>query len=137
MKNPHVGLVAILVFFLTGCVERVMIIRTNPADSSVFIDGNLVGKTPPDGNKPLETKFTWYGNVNMIVEKPGYKTIETVQSVPIPWFQIFPLSILVDVFLPFNVRDNREFNFKLEKYSITDDIEDLKRGLDNAKNRLK
>ncbi len=107
-----------------------MSIRSDPPDAFVFVDGNNVGKTP------LETKFTWYGKVNLVVEKPGFKTIESISNLPVSWYQVFPLSIIVDVFVPWNTKDRREFSFKLEPYSAPHDIEELKKGMDDARDKV-
>ena len=123
-------LLVVMFFLVSGCVERLMVIKSEPKGAKVYIDGKLVGKTP------VETRFKWYGSVNMIVEKPEYKTVEKIEDLPIPWFQVFPLSVITSVFVPWQIYDKREFNYKLSKYSLTDDIEELKKGLQRAKDKL-
>jgi len=96
---------------LTGCVERVLAIRSDPPDAEVTLDGKGVGRTPVD------VPFDWYGGREIIVRKAGYKTVHTIEHVGAPWYQIFPLDFFTDVLLPFKIRDVRELAYKLEKES--------------------
>ncbi|HLG42524.1 MAG TPA: PEGA domain-containing protein [Planctomycetota bacterium] len=96
---------------LTGCVERLLAIRSDPPDAEVTLDGKGVGRTPVD------IPFEWYGGREIIVRKAGFKTVHTIEHVGAPWYQIFPFDFFTDVLLPFTIRDVREFDYKLEKES--------------------
>ncbi len=67
-----------------GCVERRMIIRTNPPGALVFVDDNEVGLTP------VAISPIYYGNRKIVLVKDGCETLKLIQSVPPPWYEIPP-----------------------------------------------
>ena len=70
----------------SGCVERRMIIRTNPPGALAYVDDNEVGLTP------VAISPIYYGNRKIRLVKDGCETQEFIQSVPPPWYEIPPLD---------------------------------------------
>lgn len=119
---------------LAGCVERTLLIRSDPPGAEIWVDGRYIGKSPTN------VRFVWYGDHEIEVRMERYRSIRRVEPVPAPWYQIFPLDFVTDVLLPFPIRDEREFHFHLEPdptMKRTEDVErradELRRALDSAK----
>lgn len=64
-----------------GCVERRLLITSEPAGALVYLNDQEVGRTP------LEVPFTWYGTYAVRLEREGYKTLQTEQIADRPWWE--------------------------------------------------
>lgn len=93
--------------FQSGCMSRRITVRTQPPGALVEMNGRRLGPSP------VSTNFTYYGDNEFKISAPGYETAVVRQPTPAPWYQIPPLDFISDNFLPFRVRDHREFNYTL------------------------
>ena len=103
-------LLAALVLASSGCVERVLVIRTDPPGARVFVDGKASGETP------VEIPFVCYGEREIVLEKNGYLSREVLESVRAPWWQVFPFDFITDVLLPIPLRDVHKLEYTLEPF---------------------
>ncbi len=94
-----------------GCVHRRLTVNSNPPGARVLLDGDEVGETP------TSVDFTHYGTREVVLQKDGYETLKTLQKVPPPWYQIFPIEFFADNLLPFQVTNRHEFNYQLQPSS--------------------
>lgn len=79
----RVGLatVAFVLLLSVGCVERRLLITSEPAGALVYLNDQEVGRTP------LEVPFTWYGRYDVRLEREGYRTLETERVAEQPWWE--------------------------------------------------
>lgn len=117
---------------LAGCVERKMIIRSEPAGAEVRVDGTVVGKTP------CEVPFTWYGTRKIELERSGYESLTAKQEVFPPWWQMPVFDLFTDVLIPVDFEDTRTYDYTMEPSParedptpILDRAEKLKRELES------
>lgn len=96
---------------LPGCVHRRLTVTSNPPGARVLLDGNEVGETP------TSVDFTHYGTREVVLQKDGYDTLKTLQTVPAPWYQILPFEFFADNLLPFQVTNRHEFTYQLQPSS--------------------
>ena len=89
-----------------------MTIRSNPPGAMVFIDDHQIGTTP------VSTDFTYYGARNVRLIKDGYETVNVVQTIPAPWYQIPPLDFASENLVPREIRDERVLQFNLQPQRI-------------------
>jgi len=94
--------------FALGCVERRLLIRSEPEGAKVLLDNE------PRGVTPVEIPFSYYGARDVVLEKEGFVTLHAVIDVDEPIYQIFPADFVTDVLLPVTIRDARDFSFRLE-----------------------
>lgn len=113
---------ALAALLLSGCVERLVAVRSEPPGATVTIDQEKVGETP------CEAPYTWYGKRELVVELKGFRPVrETIVLNP-PWWQFFPLDFLTDVLVPFTLRDRVEYSFTLQPAPVSaDEIEEVRR----------
>jgi len=64
-----------------GCVERRLMITSEPPGALVFLNDQEVGRTP------LEVPFTWYGVYDVKLEQEGYQTLLTQLEAERPWWE--------------------------------------------------
>jgi len=93
---------------LAGCVERRMLIRTNPPGAMAYVDDYPVGLTP------TATSFTYYGTRRIRLVKDGYETETLFQPVSPPWYQIPPLDFVAENLVPGAIRDYHAFDYQLK-----------------------
>jgi hypothetical protein len=102
-------LVLLLPVLLTGCVERLLLIRSEPSGADVMVDGERRGRTP------YTLTYDHYGTREVTVAKPGYRTHRKNVELNAPWWQVFPFDLITEVLLPFNFQDSVEVVIPLEK----------------------
>ena len=83
-----------------GCIERTISINTEPQGATVILNDQEVGKSPVKAN------FTWYGNYDIIIRKPGFKTIQTSHRTKTPWHQYPIIDIFTECLMPFTIHDD-------------------------------
>ena len=104
---------ALAVALLSGCVERLIAVRSEPGGADVYVDGEKIGQTP------LDVPYIWYGTREIILEKRGYREIRERVALNPPWWQYPGLDLITDVLLPFTITDREEFSFHLERAPLT------------------
>ena len=99
---------AILLLPSTGCVERLLQVRTAKPGAHVYVNGKEAGTTP------LEHPFSFYGTVGVVVRQEGYHSIEVHKRLSPPWYEFFPLDFFVENLWPFTVKDHHVLEIELE-----------------------
>lgn len=87
---------------LAGCVERTVTINTEPAGATVILNDQEVGQSP------VKVPFTWYGDYDIILRKPGYETIQANRKIKAPWYQTPFIDIFAECLVPFTIYDERD-----------------------------
>jgi len=105
------GLAAVLT---TGCVERYMVIRSEPAGAPVWVDEVRIGQTP------LTHPFHHYGTrrvrVGPVRDEGGaiaYGEAERLVEISPPWYEKFPLDFFSEVLYPWTLLDEHTVEFEL------------------------
>jgi hypothetical protein len=99
---------AVLAAFVPGCIRRTMTINTAPQGARVTLNDQEIGTSP------VKIDFTWYGDYSVLLQKPGYKTLQTHRIVPAPWYETPGVDFVTEVLWPFQVNDHHELNFELD-----------------------
>jgi hypothetical protein len=95
---------------LAGCVERQMIITTEPFGAVVFDEKNY-GLSA----SPADRSFTYYGKYRFKIVKDGYETLTVEENVSPPWYEWIGLDFVSETLIPWTIRDVRRFHYKLER----------------------
>ena len=101
-------LLACLSVCLSGCVQRRLVVRSQPEGAFVTIDNQPIGYTP------VPVPFTYYGTREIQLEKDGYKTTKVRERIRAPWYEKFPISFFSNNFAGREIRDERVLDFQLE-----------------------
>ena len=107
---------------LTGCVERKLLIRSDPPGARVELNrgGFLEGETP------MEVPFTRYGTYHVRAVLDGHEEFEGTAAVEAPWWAVTPSDLFTDVLLPFTFRDTFELTASLRPVPEPASVEDLR-----------
>jgi hypothetical protein len=111
-----------------GCVERRMLIVSDPPGATVLVNGQNVGLTP------ASVPFTYYGKYDITLIQDGYQTKTYQARIRRPWFQFFPIDFAAEVLYPGHIQDNRTLNFTLEPM-VHPTAEQLLRGAEAIRQR--
>jgi hypothetical protein len=108
VSRAFLVVLALVVIFQSGCIQRRFIVRSEPEGALVSIDRQPIGYTP------VSVPFTYYGTREFRLEKDGFKTVQVQQRVPAPLYATFPISFITENFWPREIRDQRVLDFQLE-----------------------
>lgn len=100
--------IPLALLLLTGCVDRLISVRSDPPGAAVLLDGDPAGVTPVD------IPYSWYGTRDLTLEMRGYQSVTRRLELRPPWWQWFPLDFITDLLLPFVLTDRVELEVKLE-----------------------
>jgi hypothetical protein len=92
----------------TGCVERRYTIRTDPPGAQVIVNGESLGPAPASHN------FYYYGNREITLLMDGYETKTLIQPINAPWWDNYASEFFTENMVPWVMRDEREFTYKME-----------------------
>ena len=111
----------ILCVFSMGCVNRRLIVRTEPEGAFLTVDGYPVGYTP------VATSYVYPGARDIQLDKDGYKTVKVQQELSDPWYLRPPFSLITENFSPVEIRHQPVLDFQLEPKSQVNESELLDR----------
>jgi hypothetical protein len=108
-----------------GCVERELVITSEPSGAVVWVSDVEVGRTP------LRMPFTWYGDYEFILRHEGtdtqqYDTLKTNAHLLPQVYEWPPLDLLSQM-APWTYRDVRYLHFELPPASPPTDEQLLQR----------
>ena len=115
----------------SGCVQRRMMVRSNPPGALVYVDDYQ----EPIGVTPCAANFTYYGTRKIRLVKDGYETLTVMQSIPAPWYEYTPFDFVAENFVPGEIRDQRVLDYQLQRQvEVPSDLlmaraEELRRGI--------
>lgn len=92
----------------TGCVERRYTIRTEPPGALVVVNNEEIGTTP------VSKSYVFYGDRDITVIADGYQTQRIIQPIDAPWWDNQFTEFFTENLIPATLRDEREFQYKLE-----------------------
>ena len=96
---------------LTGCVERKLIVRSDPPGAILYLEDEQVA-----GQTPVEVPFEWDGVRRVRLQAPGHHVLETTAAIDARWYDWFPLDVFAQFLYPGTISDVRMFDYQLEPY---------------------
>jgi len=92
---------------ISGCVERRYTIRSDPPGATVIVNGEEIGPTP------ASKSFVFYGDREITMMLDGFATKTVIQPINAPWWDNLLTEFFTENVIPFSLRDEREFKYKL------------------------
>lgn len=114
LRRGLCGLAALAAILSCGCVERWILIRSDPPGALVYLDGREAGTTP------ARIPFSFYGGHEILLRKPGnppepgYRSMAEMIRVRAPWYQYFPIDFFAENLWPGTIADEHVFAYALE-----------------------
>jgi hypothetical protein len=93
---------------LTGCVERKFVIESSPPGAQVFRNGVPIGFTPVDDY------WIYSGEYDFTLVKDGYETLHAREYIKPKWYQIPPIDLIAEAFIPHRISDVRRLHFQMQ-----------------------
>ncbi len=110
--RPLICLMLMMAMVAPGCVRRRMLIRSQPAGATVYVDDQEIGMTP------VSVEFTYYGTRKVQLIKDGYETLTVKQAFFPPWYQFPVLEFVSETLSPWEHRDEHVLDFQMEPMQI-------------------
>ncbi len=111
-KIKHCLLIALalpLAVAISGCVRRIATIDSRPQGAAVYFNHQLIGQTP------CSHEFLYYGGYHLELVKEGYANYNTTLKLKGPFYEYFPLSIVSELIIPWEITDEHHFSFQLQE----------------------
>ena len=105
--------VALALALAAGCVERTMIITTEPAGAIVYDERNI-----PLSASPADKTFVYYGKYRFTLVKDGFETLVVEEDVQAPWYEYMFIDFISENLLPFTLRDVHRLHYKLQPVQV-------------------
>jgi hypothetical protein len=112
---------------LTGCVERTLILRSDPPGATVVVNGDELGVAP------AKLEFETYGTYDVVMSAPRYRRLHALVPVQPPWYEKIPFDLFYEVVWPGTKLDEHLVTLKLEPLS---EDEAAGAGLDERERQL-
>ncbi len=110
-----------------GCVERTLVIESDPPGAAVRLNGAAVGETP------VRVPFRHYGVYDVEVRKEGFEPVREGAAVLAPWWARFPLGVFTELLWPGKIQDVRFLTYTLKPPAMPDRAKLLERAEAAAK----
>ena len=116
------------VALLGGCVERALVITSEPSGAEVTVNQQWKGTTP------YVVPFKHYGVYDIWIEHPGieengrmikYYPLHVGEPVRAPKYQYAGADFVSEVLLPKTLRDQHTLHYTLERVAQADDLDDV------------
>lgn len=113
---------------LSGCVERALVITSDPPGAVVTVNQQWRGTTP------YVVPFKHYGVYDIWIEHPGveengrmvkFYPLHVGEPVRAPGYQYAGADFVSEVLLPTTLRDKHTLHYTLERVSRADDVDDV------------
>lgn len=113
---------------LSGCVERALVITSEPNGAQVTVNQQWKGTTP------YVLPFKHYGVYDIWIEHPGveengrmvkFYPLHVGEPVRAPGYQVAGADFVSEVLLPTTLRDQHTLHYILERVEEADDVEDV------------
>ena len=103
---------------LSGCVNREMVITSDPPGADVWVNEQWHGTTP------YRLPFKHYGVFSVRLEKDGYYPMYVKEPVKAPVYQHIGPDLVSET-IPVNIQDNRELHYVLQPIAAADEVVDI------------
>ncbi len=101
------SLVSCLIF--TGCVERTIVIESDPPGATVWINEHRL-ELPT----PVAYEFITHGRYKFRLEKSGFRELVAREMVWAPIYEWIPIDFFTENLLPLHLRDRHVFQYHLD-----------------------
>ena len=113
-------LLILLAPLLSGCVERSLLIRTDPQGARVFLNGQDKGVTP--AKIPFDFYGTWDLQIRMEEnELRGSRSLKPIREkvrLSRPWHQVFPLDFFSEILWPGTISVEHVLDYTFEPQDL-------------------
>ena len=113
------GLLAFACILCSGCVERKLVITSDPEGADVWVNEQWHGKTP------YELPFKHYGTFGVRLEKEGYYPVYVSEPVNAQLYQRIGPDLVSEALIPATIRDERYLHYVMRKIEESDDQEGI------------
>jgi len=90
-----------------GCLDRTLVITSEPPGASVTVNDVEVGRTP------VEASFTYYGTYDVLLTLEGFEPLRTRATATAPVYEYPPVDLIAEA-VPARIRNQVKWHFALQ-----------------------
>src|SRR2546426_981419 len=124
-------LAAVALPALSGCVDRLLQIRSEPPGAVAYVNGERVGPTP------MDHRFSFYGTFDITLRAPGRVSVRRLETIRPPWYEVFPLDFFSENLIPWKLRDVHGLRYELEPARPLEEKAEVDRETRAAEERMR
>jgi len=124
--SSQFSLLAILSLLAAGCVERTLMLRSDPPGAMVVVNGRDAGIAP------VKVRFETYGVFEVVMSCPRRHRLREEVPVKPPWYEQMPLDFFAEIVWPFTIHDDHEATLTLKPLE-----EGSEAGIDQREQKLR
>lgn len=106
------GLIAGVALLASGCVERFLLVQSEPTGARVFLDAEEVGTSP------VCIPFEHYGTREILLRyedrTKSFASARRLVTLSPPWYERFPIDFVAEHLWPATITDLHEVQVTLE-----------------------
>lgn len=106
-RVPALGAMFVLLALCAGCLDRTLVITSDPPGASVTVNDVEVGRTP------VEAAFTYYGDYDLLLTLDGHEPLRTRATASAPVYEYPPLDLVAEA-VPARIRNRVRWHFTLQ-----------------------
>jgi len=95
-----------MAFGLTGCLERTIVVTSEPEGAVVYLNDREIGRTP------VETDFRFFGAYDVRLHLEGYEPLVTSREAEAPVYEWPGIDLLAEA-VPATIATRLEWHFQL------------------------
>ena len=111
LQRVHSRLATLLlvpgIALFSGCVARRYTVRTDPPGALVIVNDEALGPSPASHS------FEYYGDRKITLVLDNYETKTMIEPINAPWYDNYLTEFFSENLIPWTIRDEREFTYKL------------------------
>ena len=112
-------LFAVFIIVTSGCVERKMVITSEPSGADVWVNEQWHGKTP------FELPFKHYGVFSVRLEAEGYYPMYVKEPVAAPLYEQPGIDLISEAAIPATIEDQRNLHYVMQKIKEPDSVAEV------------
>lgn len=89
-----------------GCLDRTLVITSDPPGASVTVNDVEVGRTP------VEASFTYYGMYDVVLTLDGHEPLRSRATATAPVYEYPPVDLIAEA-VPARIRNQVKWHFML------------------------
>ncbi len=102
-----------------GCVERSMVITSEPEGAQVTVNQTWSGTTP------FTIPFKHYGVYDIQLRKEGFYPLRVAEPVVAPGYQKMGADFVSEALVPAHIQDRRELHYRMQAIEKYDDMDEV------------
>ena len=118
-QHPHLMLWVIVLtgcIILGGCVERTLLLRSEPPGARVVVNGE-----PAADPAPVTIPFQTYGTFEVVASLENHRRLRINVPVKPPWYEHIPFDFFAENIWPLTLHDDHAVTLRMQPVGVAEE----------------